>query len=347
MQTYLVTQPGLEATTAAELRGLGLKVPRIGRGGLAVRMATTELYAANLHLRTASRVLLRVGEGHVENFAQLATLVEGVPWARWLRPDVGSSTVKVACTRSRLNHTGAVEERVLEQLGSLGGGTIHVRIADNIATLSIDSSGEHLHRRGWRLETAKAPLRETLAAAVLLTSGWCGETPLHDPMCGSGTIVIEAALLAAGLAPGRNRSFAFEQWPEFRPDAWAAVRSRMPDPRPVSVSIVGTDRDAGAIDAARANAKRAGVADLVRFDVSAIGAVRPAEGALIVTNPPYGNRVQGGDPRNLFAALGQIAGSCPVAVIAPDRNLVGRIRPGIIERFATSNGGIPVKVFTG
>ena len=348
--TYVVTQPGLEALAAAELRALGLKGPRVAHGGLTVRMNNAELYAANLHLRTASRVLLRVADGKAENFAELTSLVRSVPWHRWLRTGVGPADVKVTCTHSRLHHSGAVTERVLDLLGPLGGAAVHIRIVEDSAVLSIDSSGDHLHRRGWRLETAKAPLRETLAAALLQVAGWTPDRPIYDPMCGSGTIVIEAAQMAAGIPAGWNRHFAFQDWPGFHPEVWERVRSAVGPPRPLrpGVTFTGSDRDAGAIAAAQANAERAGVVDSVQFLAVPISQAKPPTNALIVTNPPYGVRVGGGgDPRNLYASLGQLSRGHELAVIAADSALLAHIRPGLVVQAQTTNGGIPVRLVTG
>ena len=216
----------------------------------------------------------------------------------------------MSSSASRLHHTGAIAERVHRASGlpatdptgrpppistpsrSWWSGSSHDQV-----TISVDSSGAPLWRRGWRLETAKAPLRETLAAALLLAAPWDPTTPLIDPMCGSGTIAIEAALLAAGRAPGRDRPFAFAEWPTFEPGTWASVlegarRAEAATP-PARPPILASDRDAGAVRAAQANAERAGVADSVVVEHHAISDLRPpGDGpTLLLTNPPYGKRV--------------------------------------------------------
>ncbi|HMI58776.1 MAG TPA: hypothetical protein VK511_12055, partial [Gemmatimonadaceae bacterium] len=191
-----------------------------------------------------------------------------------------------------------------------------VRIVNDQCEISADSSGELLHRRGYRQEVAKAPLRETLAAAMVLASGWNGPRgePLLDPMCGSGTIPIEAALIARGIAPGLRREFQFMQWPSFDRTLWNDIvdkaRSAVLSP---TLDVVGADRDAGAILAATHNAERAGVAGDLRFSaeslsgsISRLDDIAKGE-AWILTNPPYGVRVgESEDLRDLYATLGKV-----------------------------------------
>jgi putative N6-adenine-specific DNA methylase len=183
-----------------------------------------------------------------------------------------------------------------------------VRFDHDVCTLSLDTSGAHLHKRGYRLETAKAPLRETLAAALLAEAGYRGDAAFVDPLCGSGTFAIEAALIATRAAPGRLRAFAFERWPSHDAGAMRLLRDaadarRRPAPAP----IVASDRDEGAVGAARRNAERAQVAIDVRHHALS-DSHPPANAGLLLTNPPYGARV--GDPgrlRDLYATLGKLA----------------------------------------
>jgi len=222
--------------------------------------------------------------------------------------------------------------------------------------VSADSSGALLHRRGYRQATAKAPLRETLAAALLAASGWDGQAPLVDPFCGSGTIPIEAALLARGRAPGGARTFAAERWPGVsagvgnRIRAELAERARTGPIGPVS----GSDRDAGAIAAAVTNAERAGVSGDVSLAVRSLSAADfPAGGrGWVVTNPPYG--VRGGDAgrvRDLWAQLGHVlrarAHGWRVALLSPDPALERQLRLPLSVAAQTSNGGIPVRMLVG
>jgi putative N6-adenine-specific DNA methylase len=229
-----------------------------------------------------------------------------------------------------------------------------VRIVHDEVEVSADSSGELLHRRGYRQEIARAPLRETLAAAMVLASGWRSGDPLLDPMCGSGTIPIEAALIARGVAPGLQRKFQFMKWPTFDAGVWSKIvenaRGRGSAAHSVE-RIRGSDRDAGAIEAAARNAQRAGVADTMQFAVEAvsgsIGAIDDvADGGWILTNPPYGIRIgESEDLRNLYATLGAALRTKPrwrIGILTSDSALARQTRLALVPRFHTSNGGIPV-----
>ncbi|MBA3258799.1 MAG: hypothetical protein H0T68_04950, partial [Gemmatimonadales bacterium] len=216
-------------------------------------------------------------------------------------------------------------------------------------------SGELLHRRGYRLATCKAPLRETLAAAMLLAAEYDGSAPLLDPMCGSGTIPIEAALLARRIPPGLRRRFAFESWPGFEAERWRVLIAEgyeriLPG---ALAPILGSDRDEGAVAAAGANAERAGIASDVAFRRAAISAIeRPDQAGWLITNPPYGVRV--GERvrlRNLFAQLGNVARRrCPgwrIAFLSAHLELERQTGLPLEPRFATLNGGIRVRLMQG
>jgi putative N6-adenine-specific DNA methylase len=187
-----------------------------------------------------------------------------------------------------------------------------VRVENDRCLISLDASGALLHFRGYRQATAKAPLRETLAATMILSSGWTPDRSLIDPFCGSGTIPIEAALIARKIAPGRRRNFAFMDWQKFDRTEWDALLdqadSMMIDHIPASIQ--GSDRDAGAIEASRANAERAGVLNDIEFSERAMSAIEPSGSGDVITNPPYGQRVGGAstrdDVRDLYAQLGKV-----------------------------------------
>jgi putative N6-adenine-specific DNA methylase len=238
---------------------------------------------------------------------------------------------------------------------------IVVRVADNEATVSIDSSGDPLYKRGWRVASTKAPLRETLAAAMLLETGWDASVPLADPFCGSGTIAIEAALLATGRAPGAIRSFAFENWPSFEPGTLASVRGELRAASSTRATatrmpIFATDRDEGAIAIAVENAARAGVDDAIEFrhaSVSELGGVLAlGRNGWIVTNPPYGRRLATNDDlRNLFARFGDVVRSSladwHVGILVADERVAGHAGLALTRGFSTSNGGIGVRFLVG
>ena len=370
---FVITAPGLEALAAAELGSLGVRNARATEGGVTLSATRRTLYDANLHLRTASRVVVRAAEFGATAFHELERRTRKVPWESFVSPNL-PVTLRVTCRKSRLYHSDAVAERVAGAIASrvasaqftgdtsdtdderdLPNQLILVRLQHDRCMISVDSSGPLLHRRGYRQALAKAPIRETLAAATLIASGWHAQGPLLDPMCGSGTIPIEAALMARRIAPGLRRTFAFEQWPDFDAKEWRAAREaaeadvleRSP------VRIIGSDRDAGAIEAAIANATRAGVdrdVELSRRPVSAIDP--PSEVGWLVSNPPYGVRVGEVDRlRNLYAQLGKVARvRCPgwqLALVSASPALERQLGIRTIPVVRTTNGGIKVRVVAG
>ncbi|MDX9953951.1 MAG: class I SAM-dependent RNA methyltransferase [Anaerolineae bacterium] len=365
---FVVTAPGLEAITAREMRALGLAGRRVGQptvGGLEFAGSLRDLYRLNLHLRTASRVIVRLGEFYAAAFSELRKKASYLPWERYLRPGQPVA-VRATCHQSKLYHSDAVAERVLGAIGDRMGAPaelaawdedspetppqgVVVRLSNNMATVSMDSSGALLHRRGYRLATAKAPLRETLAAAMLLASEWDMEAPLLDPFCGSGTIPIEAALLARQIAPGKIRRFAFMDWTSFAADLWAEEHAAaLAAEREVMPLLLASDRDAGAIRAAEANAGRAGVSGAITFTCQAVSAVTPPLGpGWVVTNPPYGVRVSADkDLRNLYAQLGNVLRMhCPrwqVALLCNGLPLLQQARLQLEPPQSWVNGGLRV-----
>jgi len=228
-----------------------------------------------------------------------------------------------------------------------------VRIMHDLCTISVDSSGAGLHRRGYRLAVAKAPLRETLAAGMLLAVGWDPNRPLLDPFCGSGTIAIEAALLASGTPPGLQRKFAFMHWPGYAEADWQSVRQvGAPKTQPGQPFIQASDRDAGAIKMAQENAARAGVGGWIDFKQQAFSAIQATGQGWVITNPPYGVRISDShDIRNLYARLGDVLRQqCPgwnYAILSNDDRLLAQTRLPERRRLALVNGGLPVRLVVG
>ncbi|MDO5621313.1 MAG: class I SAM-dependent RNA methyltransferase [Paracoccus sp. (in: a-proteobacteria)] len=312
LEIFLVATPGLEAPLAAEARELGY-APEITGAGVTVRGGWPDVWRLNLWLRGATRVLVRIGAFRVLHLAQLDKRARKFPWAETLRPDV-PLRVEVSCRKSRIYHAGAATQRIERALVEAFGATladdaalvVKVRIEDDLCTISLDTTGESLHKRGHKEAVGKAPLRETMAAMFLREAGYRGTEPVLDPMCGSGTLPIEAAEIAAGLAPGRSRSFAFENLASFDGQAWAAMRAAVS--RPTDLRFYGSDRDQGAVASARANAERAGVADLCGFTHAAVSDLTQPEGppGLVIINPPYGARIGNkGALYGLHAAIGE------------------------------------------
>ena len=332
ISAYAVATPGLEQIVASELTALGCTLGKIEPGGVPFGCDKAGLYRANLELRTPTRVLVRIATFRAVGFNELEKHGKRIAWEMLLRPDA-SVGFRVTSKKSRLYHGGAIEERLgamvagrmpgvrfetsgtdesdaTDGTGEVASQLFIVRLFRDQCTISLDSSGELLHRRGYRRAVAKAPIRENLAAALLFAAGWDRQSELLDPMCGSGTIPIEAALMARRVPPGWRRGFGFERWPDFEPKIWSQVRAEA-ESRILSAApgrIIGSDRDSGAIEAAMANAERAGVAGDISFGRSTISAIeaRPAPGWLM-TNPPYGIRVGEREKlRNLFAQFGNV-----------------------------------------
>lgn len=314
-EVYLVSPPGLEAVLLDEVRSLKFPTAKRALGGVVFTGTWRDVWRANLQVRGAARILARLGEFHAAHLAQLDKRARKFPWADFLRADVPVQ-VEVTCHKSKIYHSAAAAQRFERALTEECGiaiaedapVTIKVRIDNDLCTISVDTSGETLHKRGNKEAVGKAPLRENLAALFLRQCGYTGQEPVLDPMCGSGTVVIEAAEIAAGLMPGRNRSFAFEQLRTFDAEVWSAMRSASSNPS-CEHHFHGSDRDDGVIKMAKGNAERAGVSAWTVFRKSTVNDVVQPEGppGLVFVNPPYGARI--GERKSLFGlygALGQM-----------------------------------------
>jgi putative N6-adenine-specific DNA methylase len=313
-EIFLVTAPVLESVLCAEAREKGFLKARSVHGGVTVTGGWPEVWRANLELRGAARVLARIAAFRAAHLSELDRRARKVAWSEVLRSD-RTFRVEASCTRSRIYHSGAAAERIeraiREKLGAPASEdaevVVKVRIEKDHCTLAVDTSGEALHRRGHKAAVAKAPMRETLAALFLRQCGYMGTEPVVDPMCGSGTFVIEAAEIAAGLMPGRSRHFAFEELATFDASAWDRLRGTSRAATP-SVHVHGSDRDAGAIRMARANAERAGVSAFCAFQQLDSADLVPPDGppGLVIVNPPYGGRI---GERQRLATLYRTLGS--------------------------------------
>jgi putative N6-adenine-specific DNA methylase len=371
---FATTAPGLESLLVAELTELGFELGATEPGGVAFRATSEGLATALLQLRTANRVTVRLASFRARTFGELERHAAATDWSGVL--PVGAAVhFRVTSKKSRLYHEDAIAERLERAVLVVAPGTATVRgageaealerdvtalpevqrfvvrlVRDGV-TISADATGGLLHRRGYRLEVAKAPLRETLAAAMLLGAGWRGEVPLLDPMAGSGTLPIEAALIARRMAPGRLRRFAAEQWPSVGMVPFGLARRRATEqelPR-TPVAIAGRDRDPGAVLAAIANAERAGVILDVALSRGVIGDL-PADAGrgLVLTNPPYGARIgERNALRDLYSSLGAaMRDRLPgwrLGMLAADRILQGQVGLPMAEVWRGANGGIPVR----
>ena len=374
LECFAAVAPGLEPFALAEAHALGLSA-RVEEGGIAWSGDLRSVIAANVGFRIASRVLVRVAEFEAQSFVELERWGRRIPWSLTVAPGA-RVRFRVTCRKSRLYHSDAVAQRLADAVSRAVAGVrtepdspgddevldrddsslFVVRFFRDRCTVSADASGALLHRRGYRQATAKAPLRETLAAALVAASEWDGVAPLVDPMCGSGTIPIEAALAARRIPPGARRAFAVERWPGVPVDLVRAVRSELGASSLGAApgAIVGSDRDAGAIEGARGNAERAAVASDVQLGVHAISAMPlpEADRGWIVANPPYGVRV--GDSarvRDLWAQLGNVlrrrAPGWRVTLLSPDAALERQLQIPLHVVARTTNGGIPVRIVSG
>ncbi|HEV3339586.1 MAG TPA: bifunctional 23S rRNA (guanine(2069)-N(7))-methyltransferase RlmK/23S rRNA (guanine(2445)-N(2))-methyltransferase RlmL [Pirellulales bacterium] len=320
LQLIATSAVGLEAVVARELKGLGYeaKIPQTGR--IAFAGDESALCRANLWLRSADRVLVEVGSFEATDFGQLFDRTFALPWEQWIGGEaafpVNGRSVKSqlssvpACQRivkkaivEKLKHAHRTDS--LPETGPQY--TVEVALLDNRATLTIDSSGAGLHKRGYRRLVAEAQLKETLAAGLVMLSFWKADRPMIDPFCGSGTIPVEAALIGRNLAPGLNRQFAAESWPAISPRQWEEARTEARDLASpgLPVKIIGTDADEEVLSLARYHAAQAGVTDDIHFqqrDFRDLSSQR--QYGCIICNPPYGERMgRDDDLEALYASM--------------------------------------------
>ena len=388
LRLFVACAPGLEELLAEELRELGVHEVALTAGGVGCVGDRETVYRVNLGCGLGLRVLVRVAEFFVRDFAKLERVSATLPWERWLclGPDRSLAVrVRGHAKRSRLYHTKGIAERVERGMakrlgarvelradeakgpggGELGEGRaeptlVQVRIIRDRCTISVDTTGTMLHKRGWRQQTGKAPLREDIARALLRVSGWSPGMALFDPTCGSGTTVIEAATIAAGMPPGAARSFGFMRQPGFDSAAYERLRSSMAREPARAASLIGGDRDAGVVVAAGANAGRAEVAAAVRFIERSVGSSELPElergegqgGVALLANLPWGQRT--GDPRrlrNLYASFGKLARRLPrpthVGLVTNDAALAGATKLGLSRALSTEQGGVKIGLYTG
>ena len=361
---FITCAPGLEPILHEECKQLRLGKLERQVGGVAFQGDIEDAWRANLELRTAVRVLMRVGRFKARDTDALHRGASEVDWSRFLSPD-GTLLVDGHSKDSEIDHSLFLAQRVKDaicdqfrdKLGrrpSVDKSDPDLRIVAHLTrdrcTLLIDTSGVSLHKRGYRKFQGRAPLSETLAAAMVLRSGWNGRAPLIDPFCGSGTILIEAALIAGNVAPGMFRkAFAFERLPGFRRDRWqrlrAAAEARVKFPS--KLTLFGSDQSAEMLAGARENLASAGLEDRVTLehqDALSFPA-RPGWNAWIVTNPPYGERVGEVDRLwPLYRELGnRLRAQCSgyhLALLSGNAKLARSLKLENVESVALKNGAI-------
>jgi len=352
---------GLESMVELEVRELGYKDAAIDNGRVVFSADESGIARANLWLRCSDRVLLQAGTFPAATFDELFEGCRALPWAEWITRD-GQFPVSGRSVKSRLHSVpdcqAIVKKAIVESLKSRyglerfpeTGATFHVEVSllDDVATLTLDTSGQALHKRGYRKTQGPAPLKETLAAGMVKISRWRPGRPFLDPFCGSGTIPIEAALMGLNMAPGLGRSFAAEEWPAVPAACWASARDEAKDlaQQDRALDVAGSDRDEGAVREARRNAGLAGLGQNVRFDVRDVQDIWPgADFGCIVCNPPYGERL--GDSREaaeVYEAMrgaSQQFGTWSFFVITPHTSFEKVFRRRADRRRRLYNGNIP------
>lgn len=315
---------GLEGVLAEELRNLGAADVTPGNRMVSFRGDQEMLYKANFCCRTALRILKPFYTFDAGDADELYAKVKQFDWSKLLKVD-RTFAIDTVANSSEFKHSQFVTYRVKDAIVDwfrdhdenerrpsvrLDGADImiNVHISECHVILSLDSSGESLHRRGWRTAQTDAPISEVLAAGIILMSGWKGDTPFVDPMCGSGTFAIEAAMIAAGIWPGvYRRHFAFENWPDFNAELLQEIYNDDSAEREVACPILAADIAPRAIEIARANARSAGVEQYITFETKSIGAweTAPAAPGTVITNPPYGKRIGADDMNALYKTIGR------------------------------------------
>ena len=315
------TLQGLEDVLAGELIDLGANNVQIGRRMVLFEGDKELLYKANFHCRTALRILKPIAVFKAQNPDDVYNHIKELNWSEYL-PEKKTFAVDTVVYSEIFTHSKFVAYRVKDaivdyfteqdkQRPSVRINNpdlqLHLHISHNECTLALDSSGESLHKRGYRVESGEAPLSEILAAGMILKTGWKGETPFVDPMCGSGTLLIEAALIALNIAPGVFRNqFAFEKWDDFDAELFEQVSSDDSRERPFLFKCYGSDISRKAILEASKNVKSAGLSQYIELKVLPFHEVteNPGKGILI-TNPPYGERLNPRNLMDLYAMIGE------------------------------------------
>lgn len=328
MKTYELVVPchfGMEAVTKREIYDLGYEITRVEDGRITFEGDAEAICRANVFLRSAERVLLLVGRFKATTFEELFQGVKALPWEEYIPQDGKFWVKKASSIKSKLFSPSDIQsiakKAIVERLKGVyktdwfkeDGAAYPIRIflLKDEVMVALDTSGDSLHKRGYRLQTSKAPITETLAAALIMLTPWRKDRILVDPFCGSGTFPIEAAMIAANIAPGMNREFTAESWTNIIPrQLWYDTVSEAEDmvDKDIVVDIQGYDLDAEVVKAARENARRAGVDHLIHFQQRDVAKMsHPKKYGFIITNPPYGERLEEkADLPALYTTIGDV-----------------------------------------
>nr|WP_315846683.1 THUMP domain-containing protein [uncultured Achromobacter sp.] len=358
---------GLEEALTAEMQALGYEDAKAGRAGCSFTADWAGVQRANLYSRLATRILVQVAHAEISHEDDILDLARDTPWERWFGAEqtlrVDTSAIKSPVQSLQYCNLRA-KDGICDRLRELEGerpsidtvrpdARVHLFLTGHTATLYLDTSGESLFKRGWRLDKGEAPLRENLAAGMLALAGWDPAAPLLDPFCGSGTILIEAAWIALGVPPGISRPFGFERlrdhdayrWRDLKDDARSRILPQLDAP------LVGYDLDPQAIEFAQNNAERAWLtADSIRFEVGdAREITAPADHGWIVTNPPYGERMLTEQDADLWrdwaSCLKRNFAGWQLHVITSDLTLPNQMRLKPKRRVPLHNGALDCRLF--
>lgn len=373
---FAAAAPGLENVCLEELASPPLSITDAAKvpGGVEFRGRLHDAYMANLHLRTATRILMRIDGFKATNFRQLERRIAGIPWEIYL-PSGIPVDVRVVTSGSRLYHKTAIAKRFqsgvalnLEQGGvgmdslpeaapAFSRQTLFVRVVDDRFTISLDSSGDPLYKRGIKKDVGRAPLRETLAAAALRLAGFSGGEPLLDPMCGSGTFAMEGAMMIMNIPPGWHRKFAFMEWPAFRSRRWAHLRRQAEArfTRAAAPMVFASDKDKRVRAALEKNLRGREIAPAIRVSEEDFFHISPSRiikaPGVLALNPPYGMRL--GSRREIRGFYARIRARLEadfkgwkLALFVPDRRLAGNL-PSQMNTLTLTHGGVKILLLTG
>lgn len=366
LELFATVPLGAEELTALELSRLGAERIAAVRGGVSFAGDRSVLYKSLLMLRTASRVLVKLGQFPCATPQDLYDGVRALPWLELLTP---AMTLAVDCTLkdSDITHSHfaalKAKDAIVDLLRDSSGLRpsidtkspdlrVNLHIAKNSCTVSLDASGSPLDRRGWRLDRNDAPLRETLAAAIIMHTGWDGTVPLLDPMCGSGTLLIEAAGIGLGQPAGAGREFGLMRWRDFDRRLWEKCldEASVAAASSLGVPLLGFDKDPKAIISCRENARRAGMEYLVSFDRRAFEETEPnGHNGILVMNPPYGVRMgEAAELEKLYRKIGEVFkrrfAGWTAYLLAGDLELAKKVGLKPARRFVLFNGPLECRL---
>jgi putative N6-adenine-specific DNA methylase len=356
---------GLEAIAAREIKDLGYSQVTVENGRVVFIGDELAICRCNLWLRTADRILIKMGQFEARTFDELFEGTKALSWPDWI-PEDAEFPVEGRSYKSQLSSVpacqGIVKKAIVDKMTQRYGTewfsevgaryVIEVALLNDIATLTLDTTGPSLHKRGYRKLVTEAPLKETMAAALVLLSRWHALRPLYDPFCGSGTIPIEAAMIGWNIAPGLRRSFPSEAWDAVPPELWEQAREEAYDAvrDDVPLDIVGSDIDGAAIDVALAAAKAAGLAKALHFRVEPVAKARPRRDfGCLIANPPYGERLgEQHEVEQVLRQLGSLTKQLPTwshFVLSPSTQLEHYMGKRADKKRKLFNGRIECNLF--